>query len=437
MPLPAGLNLVTITGGVRRSDGTPAIGQVEFALPAPLLDSHDQLILGTAPIVGPLVNGQVNMQVPANDTAGVSPAGWAYAVTIRTDGLFVTFQAVVPSSPASITIDQLVQVASPPVPAVYVGLQAIGAPNGVASLDGTGHIPLGQLPAGSGVLSVSQGDSTITIGGNAANPTVRVASTVTASITSAASAAAAAQTTASAAYVKPGSGIPSTDLATAVQTVLTAAGTAYQKPGPGIPQADLTAAVQALLALAGTALQIAPADPAAMAYDCHACNFDPELAPQNSTINEQWFMRVLVRAGRQINLVKTLVRTAGTAGAGGLNGFSLYDDAFSTLLWNSVSDDTVWLTTGEVSKAVTGSLAGLTNRTPTVDTWFRVGISARGHTAPPNFPFASGSGSNAVSDAGHYRTRYRASAYSAWPASLVPATDLSGVAGFAPPVLIG
>lgn len=417
MSLPAGLNLVTITGGVRRSDGTPAIGQVEFALPAPLLDGNDELILGTAPIVGPLVNGQVNMPVPANDTIGVSPAGWAYTVTIRTDGLFITFDAVVPSSPASITLDQLVQVASPPVPAVYVPLQALG--NTVATLVG-GKVPTSQLPSGSGgsaVASVAPGDSTISIGGTATDPTVRVASSVTGSIASAASAAAGAQSTANGAA--------------------TVAAAAYVKPGGGIPQSDLAAAVQALLALGGSALQLAPADPAALAYSCHTCNLDPLMALQNSTINEQWFMRILVRAGRQINTVKTQVRVAGTAGAGGLNGFSLYDDAFTTLLWSSVSDDTMWLTAGEVSKTVSGSLAGLTNRTPTVDTWFRIGISARGHTAAPSFPFANASGSSAITDLGNYRCRYRASAYSAWPASLAPATDLAGVSGFVPPVLIG
>jgi hypothetical protein len=239
-------------------------------------------------------------------------------------------------------------------------------------------------------------------------------------------------------YTLPGAGVPKTDLAAAVQTSLGVADTAYQKPGGGIPSSDMASAVQTSLGLANTALQLAPAPDYALAYACHTANFDPFMARDNSTINEQWFMRVLVRAGRQINLAKTFVRTIGTAGAGGLNGFALYDDAFSTLLWNSVSDDTMWTAAaGEVSKAVTGSIAGLTNRTPTVDTWYRLGISARGHTAAPNFPFANFAGTSALTDAGSYRCRYRASAYPSWPASIVVATDLTGVTGFVPPVLIG
>lgn len=60
------------------------------------------------------------------------------------------------------------------------------------------------------------------------------------------------------AYQKPESGIPGSDLTEAVNTLLTAAGTAYQKPSPGIPKTDLIAAVQTSLGLADLSLQ-APA----------------------------------------------------------------------------------------------------------------------------------------------------------------------------------
>ncbi|WNM68789.1 minor tail protein [Gordonia phage Soos] len=56
-------------------------------------------------------------------------------------------------------------------------------------------------------------------------------------------------------YVKPSSGIPSSDLSTPAQTSLGKADTAYQKPGAGIPLADLVAAVQATLSKADTAYQ--------------------------------------------------------------------------------------------------------------------------------------------------------------------------------------
>lgn len=407
MPLPAGLNLVTITGGVRRSDGTPAIGTVEFALPAPLLDSHDQLVLGTAPIVGPLINGQLNIQVPANDTPGIAPAGWAYTVTIRTDGLFVTFDAVIPSSPSAITIDQLVQVASPPVPQVYVPLQALGV--SVAQLGGDGKVLASQLPSGSGgtaVASVAAGDSTITIGGTATVPTVRVASGVTASIASAASAATAAQSTASAAYVKPGGGIPKTDLASAVQTSLT--------------RAD-------------SALLVAPPPEDAIRYGCHSRNVPLYSVTKKSTINnEAWFARILVRANTPITSM-SVFRTALAAvlGAGGLNSMALYADAGGAPIASSATDDTMWVATGQITKA----LAGVP--TPSVDTWYLAGVSARGYSTPAEFAFVDLVDAGVLSDAGGL-SRYKGSGFTpAWPTNLNPATDFATGGGFVLPIYLG
>ena len=56
-------------------------------------------------------------------------------------------------------------------------------------------------------------------------------------------------------YNKPGTGIPSSDLAQAVQNALAAALSAYQKPNDGIPASDLAAAVQSALAAAVSAYQ--------------------------------------------------------------------------------------------------------------------------------------------------------------------------------------
>ena len=57
------------------------------------------------------------------------------------------------------------------------------------------------------------------------------------------------------AYQKPGTGIPSSDMASAVQTSLGKADSAYQKPGTGIPSTDLADAVQTSLGKADTAYQ--------------------------------------------------------------------------------------------------------------------------------------------------------------------------------------
>lgn len=378
MPLPGDIATVTVTGTAVRGDGSAAVGAVvAFAMPMWLTDttSHAAVI---PRVFTAVANGSGAWSVSgviATDQAQISPLNWAYTFTVNDGGITsVPVNVKVPTSPATTTFDALVPTGVVVgSPNLYVPLATRGVPNGVPTLDGGGKVPAAQLPAASG--------------------------------------------------------------GTAVSSVTNADGTiTVNATDPANPVVSLASAYATKV---NGALQLAPADPAALAYGCHTCNYDPFMARDNSVINEQWFMRVPVRAGRQINLVKTMVRTAGTAGAGGLNGFSLYDDAFTTLLWNSVSDDTMWLAAGEVSKAVTGALAGLTNRTPTVDTWFRVGISARGHTAAPNFPFANFAGTSALTDAGSYRCRYRASAYSSWPASLVPATDLAGVTGFVPPALIG
>lgn len=377
MPLPVDLATTTVTGTATRADGTAAAGAVvAFAMPSWLVDttSHQAIIPRVFTGVA-AVDGTWSVTVIATDQAQVSPLNWAYSFTINDAGTVYQVNVQVPHTPNPTTFDALVPTGVVAGAAnLYVPLATRGVPGGVPTLDAGGKVPASQLPASSG--------------GTAVSSVTNVDGTITVDATDPAN--------------------PVVSLASAYTTKVNGA------------------------------LQVAPADPAAMAYDCHTANVDPFACRDNSTINEQWFMRILVRAGRQINLVKTFVRVVGTAGAGGLNGFALYSDDFSTLLWNSVSDDTLWTTAaGEVSKAVTGAVVGLTNRTPTVDTWFHLGISARGHTAAPNFPFANFSGISVLTDAGHYRCRYRAAAYSAWPASIVPATDLAGVAGFVPPVLIG
>jgi hypothetical protein len=378
MPLPGDVATTTVTGTAVRADGSAAVGAVvAFAMPSWLTDTtaHAAIVPRMFTAVAN-ASGAWSVVVIATDQAQISPLNWTYTFTVNDGGTMSDPVGVhVPTSPSSTTFDALVPTnVVVGTPNLYVPLATRAVANGVATLGSDGKVPSGQLPASSG--------------------------------------------------------------GTAVSSVTNADGTiTVNATDPANPVVSLAAAYTTKV---NGALQLAPADPAALAYGCHACNLDPLLTPQNATINEQWFMRILVRAGRQINSVKTLVRVVGTAGAGGLNGFALYDDAFATRLWNSVSDDTLWTTSaGEVSKTVSGALAGLTNRTPAVDTWFRVGISARGHTAQPVFPFANASGSSAITDAGSYRCRYRASAYSVWPASLVPATDLAGVSGFVPPVLIG
>ncbi|HSW65518.1 MAG TPA: hypothetical protein VLI54_00060 [Bacillota bacterium] len=56
-------------------------------------------------------------------------------------------------------------------------------------------------------------------------------------------------------YVRPGSGIPASDLTASAQTQLAQAASAYQKPSAGIPAADLAGAAQLSLSTADSAVQ--------------------------------------------------------------------------------------------------------------------------------------------------------------------------------------
>lgn len=377
MVLPVDVATVTVSGTAVRADGSAAAGAVAaFTMPTWLVDttSHAAVVPRTFAAAAN-ASGAWSVAVIATDQAQISPLNWAYSFTLNDAGTVLDYGDVhVPSTPATTTFDALVPTdVVMGSPNLYVPLAQKAAAGGVASLGSDGKVPSSQLPASSGgtaVSSVTAADASITVGGTATDPTIKVAT-----------------------------------------------------------------ATQALIS---GALQLAPIEPAAAAYSCHAiAPCDPAACRDQSTIGEQWFTRILVRAGRQINLVKVLVATAGTLSTSGLNGFALYSDDWSKV-WESVSDDTMWTTTGEVSKAVSGAITGLSNRTPAVDTWFRVGVSAgRGYSAAPRFSFANFAGSSVLSDAGNYRGRYRPSAYSSWPATINPATDLAATLGFVVPVMIG
>lgn len=86
---------------------------------------------------------------------------------------------------------------------LFILASQLGVANGVVPLDGSAHIPSQYLPAGSGVLSVTNGDSTITIGGSAANPTVAVNAIAESKVTGLVSDLAAINTSLGTKAVKP------------------------------------------------------------------------------------------------------------------------------------------------------------------------------------------------------------------------------------------
>lgn len=184
MPFPGDIHLVTVTGTILHPDATPATGTVVFQMPYPLKDTTGHVVVGnTPPIIATLVSGAFSVSLPATDQAQINPINWAYLITVATDAAQYVFQAQLPTSPSSTTLDALIPLVTPPTPGVYVPLTYIAAANGVASLDSGGHVPLAQLPSGSGVLTVTATDSTITVGGTPQNPTVGVNSIAESKVT--------------------------------------------------------------------------------------------------------------------------------------------------------------------------------------------------------------------------------------------------------------
>jgi hypothetical protein len=88
MPLPAGVELVTVSSGqpLTLFDSTLAKGRLLFTGPNLVtIGGHDVILGGT--VETPLVDGQFTEQLVATDATGMSPSGWTYRVqAILTNG---------------------------------------------------------------------------------------------------------------------------------------------------------------------------------------------------------------------------------------------------------------------------------------------------------------------------------------------------------------
>jgi hypothetical protein len=226
MPLPNDVPLVTINGDIRNPvTGAPANGVVAFSNPSFLRDATSNVLLGTTIYRATLNFGTFTVALPATDAANIAPLNWLWTVEVTTDVGSTLFQFSLPSSPSTVSFSSLIPVSTPPTVLTYIPITQKGAPGGVATLTGPGNtVPTSQLPAaGNGtVTSVSNVDGTIVVTGTpTVAPVVSVGTIAQSQVTTLVSDLAAK-------YVKPGPGIPSTDLTAAVQTSLGAANTAVQ-----------------------------------------------------------------------------------------------------------------------------------------------------------------------------------------------------------------
>jgi len=163
----------------------------------------------------------------------------------------------------------------------------------------------------------------------------------------------------------------------------------------------------------------------------HSASCMPEAARTTSTW-APWHVRMWVPPNQAIALVGMAVTTAGTVGAGGLNGFALYSDDGATKLGESVNADSMWTVTGLRTVAMTTPIAS-----QSAGRFVRVLANITGYSGTPSIAYAE-----PVSEAtlngtasGTRRTAFT-SVVTSWPSTITPDT-LGTAVNFLPFIVLG
>lgn len=157
MALPTNLTTVEVTGRYIDHNGSPVRGSVTFDTDYFVLDAGESVVVIEAPITVNLdATGSFAVDLIATDDTDMTPTGWTWTMTPNFLGAFpLTF-----ALPASLAPSTDITVLSPALPDPdpvysYVLVSAVGAPGGVAALNGSGVVPLTQL----GGITASKIDS--------------------------------------------------------------------------------------------------------------------------------------------------------------------------------------------------------------------------------------------------------------------------------------
>lgn len=136
---------VSVTADLRAPiSGTTGTGTVAFELMSPLADPPT--------LWGDNTTFTASVVAGAFTATVVLEANAFWLITVQTDVLRRQFEVYVPASPSSTTLAALweLALATPTVPDQYIPYSSRGVPGGVATLDGSGTVPLDELPAGLG-----------------------------------------------------------------------------------------------------------------------------------------------------------------------------------------------------------------------------------------------------------------------------------------------
>lgn len=153
-------------------------------------------------------------------------------------------------------------------------------------------------------------------------------------------------------------------------------------------------------------------------------------ATGNGTLSSIFVASTFVPAQHAIVGAGAIVRVAGTLGAGGENGFAIYE-ADGTLVTSSVSDDSLWASTGWRTKAFASTVAAQSS-----DRFVFAAVIVNGYTVSPNILYGVvGGGIFGTAGGGYNKPSHRRAFYTgaaSWPASFDPATYGSDPAGYIP-----
>lgn len=155
MGYPSSVATVTVTATYQYSDGSTTVpsGSVIFTPNTVLQDPTDSRILDIRPLTVPLDgSGHITATLMATDDVHLAPSGWAYNITELIGGSTRTYVTVFPHTVSPVDLSAVAPATSTPMFG-YILTAAAGAPLGVATLDGTGNVPLAQLgnaPSGGG-----------------------------------------------------------------------------------------------------------------------------------------------------------------------------------------------------------------------------------------------------------------------------------------------
>jgi hypothetical protein len=145
---PVDVTTVIVNGSfsVAQPSGAVPTGKVLFYPNVPLVDAGTGVIVEPGVVTATLdTAGAFSVVLMATNDPDLTPAGWAYWVREMIDGFTERVYVVQLPAGGPYRLGDLTHLTVPPAVTTFVLLSQVGVANGVASLDGSGQVPVSQL----------------------------------------------------------------------------------------------------------------------------------------------------------------------------------------------------------------------------------------------------------------------------------------------------